>query len=148
MARIRVSFGLKDDDWKRYQEKLTLFPEKVKKAVNEYMHGDVREKMINSITGEMPISDRKKTGQRAHAKNSQWYVSFNFDQAVTIQNKLAGNKNTSFYYLFFPHEGTVSNKGKLKIRPNPFMERAVEKEYNEVITGLFNVIDREIKEDL
>lgn len=138
MARIKVRFALKEDDWIRYQEKITQFPEKVKKAVNEYMHTDVRDLMIKSITGEMPKSDRNKR----HAKDSEWYVSFNFDQAVTIENKLAGTRKTSFYYLFFPHEGTVYQKS------NPFMERVVEREYNRIVTGLFNAIDREIKEEL
>lgn len=138
MARIKVRFALKEDDWIRYQEKITQFPEKVKKAVNEYMHTDVRDLMIKSITGEMPKSDRNKR----HAKDSEWYVSFNFDQAVTIENKLAGTRKTSFYYLFFPHEGTIYQKS------NPFTERVVEREYNRVVTGLFNAIDREIKEEL
>ena len=100
---------------------------------------DVKAMMIKSITGEMPKSDRMKS----HAKESEWYVSFNFDQAVTIENKLSGGKKNSFYYLFFPHEGTIRI-----LKPNPFMERAVEKEYDHIVTGLFNVIDREIKEDL
>ena len=102
MARIKVRFALKEDDWIRYQEKITQFPEKVKKAVNEYMHTDVRDLMIKSITGEMPKSDRNKR----HAKDSEWYVSFNFDQAVTIENKLAGTRKTSFYYLFLRVERT------------------------------------------
>lgn len=143
MARIKVQFALKDEDWERYIEKLEQFPEKVKKATDEYMHGDVKDLMIKSITGEMPKSDRIKRGIRGHAKDSQWYVSFNFDQAVTIENKLAGNKKTSFYYLFFPHEGTQKI-----LKPNPFMERAIDKEYGRVVDGLFNVIDREIKEEL
>lgn len=143
MARIKVRFALKDEDWARYQEKVERFPTKVKKAVNDYMHEDVRNLMIKSITGEMPRSDRKKDGKRGHAKNSEWYVSFNFDQAVTVENKLAGNKKTSFYYLFFPHEGTEKI-----LKPNPFTERVVDKEYERIVTGLFNVIDREIKEEL
>lgn len=139
MPRIKVRFALKDEDWARYQEKLEKFPDKVKKATDEYMHNDVKAMMIKSITGEMPKSDRDKR----HAKESQWYVSFNFDQAVTIENKLTGGKKNSFYYLFFPHEGTTRI-----LKPNPFMERSVEKEYDHIVTGLFNVIDREIKEDL
>lgn len=139
MPRIKVRFALKYEDWERYQEKLEKFPEKVKRATDEYMHNDVKAMMIKSITGEMPKSDRMKR----HAKESEWYVSFNFDQAVTIENKLSGGKKNSFYYLFFPHEGTTRI-----LKPNPFMERAVEKEYNHIVTGLFNVIDREIKEEL
>ncbi len=142
MSRIKVHFALKDDDWEQYLQRVEQFPDKVKKAVNDYMHDDARNLMIKSITGELPKSDRQKNGNRGHAKTSEWYVSFNFDQAVTIENKLKGNKHTSFYYLFFPHEGTVYQKS------NPFAERAVDKEYNRIVTDLFNVIDREIKEDL
>ena len=35
MARIKVQFALKDEDWERYIEKLEQFPEKVKKATDE-----------------------------------------------------------------------------------------------------------------
>jgi len=145
MARIKVQFALKDDDWAKYTEKLEQFPEKVKKATDEYMHNDVKNLMIKSITGEMPRSDRDKSKypNPRHAKDSTWYVSFNFNQAVTIETKVSGGKKNSFYYLFFPHEGTIKIK-----KPNPFAERAVEKNYNRIVTGLFNVIDREIKEEL
>ena len=151
MPRIKVHFALKDDDWARYQEKVEQFPEKVREATNKYMHGDARERMLKSIRNEMPISrnadgsirDKSDYPNPLHAKKSEWYVSFNFEQAVTIENKLAGGKRSSFYYLFFPHEGTTRI-----LKPNPFMERAVNKEYDHIVTDLFNLIDREIKEDL
>ncbi len=142
MPTIKYKFALRDDEWAEYQKRLEQFPEKVKKITDEYMHNDVRDLMIKSITGEMPISDRVKDSRRGHAKQSNWYVSFNFDQAVTIENKLEGKRYTSFYYLFYPHEGTT------KQRSNPFMERAMERERDRIVTGLFNVIDREIKEEL
>lgn len=143
MPTIKARFSLDYEDWKIYQEKLTLFPEKVKKATNEFLHNDARVRMIESITGEMPESDRNKTGPRGHARREKWYVSFNFDQKVDIENKLAGKRYTSFYYLFYPHEGT-----KYIIRPNPFMERAIKKENDYIVTGLFNAIDCEIREEL
>ena len=40
MARIKVQFALKEEDWNRYTEKLERFPDKVKKATDEYMHND------------------------------------------------------------------------------------------------------------
>lgn len=145
MARIKVYFALKDEDWERYQGLVERFPDKVKKATDEYMHKDVKELMIKEITGEMPRSDRNKANYKnpRHAKDSIWYVSFNFDQAVTVETKVSGGKRNSFYYLFFPHEGTVKIT-----KPNPFAERVVNREYNRIVTGLFNVIDREIKEEL
>ena len=155
MPKVKVNFGLKYDDWIKYQEKFVKFPEKVKEATNEYMHNEARQRMINSITKEMPIStnengqirDKSNYPNKAHAKKSIWYVSFNFEQAVTIENKLAGGKRNSFYYLYFPHEGTNSSSPLRHQDKNPFMERAVDKQYNYIVTGLFNVIDREIKEE-
>lgn len=145
MARIKVQFALRDEDWKRYENVLEKFPSQVKKATDEYLHNDVKKLMIKEITGEMPKSDRdkRKYPNPRHAKDSVWYVSFNFDQAVTIETKVAGGKKESFYYLFFPHEGTEKIK-----KPNPFAQRVVDREYNRIVTGLFNVIDREIKEEL
>lgn len=139
MPRIKVNFALKDDDWQRYQEMVSKYPTKVKQVVNEYFHNNVKNKMIKSITLMMPRSDRLKKPERGHAKDSNWFVSFNFDQAITIENKLAGTRKTSFYYLFFPHEGT----SKI-LKPNPFMEKAIDKNYDSIVNGLFAAIEKEI----
>mgnify|MGYP004650647355 CR=1 FL=1 len=143
MGRIRVNLAIKDDDWILYEEKLKRMPTEVKKATDDYMHNDAKELMIKSITGEMPRSNRKKSSERGHAKDSKWWVSFNFDQATTIENKLQGTRKNSFYYLFFPHEGTTKIT-----RPNPWMERAVNKDYRRIVDGLFNMVDRKIEEEL
>jgi len=49
MSRIKVHFALKDDDWEQYLQRVEQFPDKVKKAVNDYMHDDARNLMIKSI---------------------------------------------------------------------------------------------------
>lgn len=138
MPTYRVSFALKDDDWQRYQELVARYPSKVKKAVNEYMHNSAKKRMIATITGNMPRSDRIKTSTRGHAKDSVWHIAFDFEQAVAIENKLEGTRKTSFYYLFYPHEGT------LKQDSNPFMQKAIDKEYDRVTNDLFNAIEKEI----
>jgi len=99
----------------------------------------------------MPRSNRNKNKwgsfrkplNTKHAKDNKWYKSFNWNLAAALSNKTSGGTKNSFYYLFYPHEGTQKIK-----RKNPFAQKGLEKSEKQIVDGLFKTLNLKIKEEL
>jgi len=130
MPRIKISLALKIDDFDKYIKALEKFNGKAEESINNYLHNDATRIIVGKITNEMPRSNRNKNKwgsfrkplNTKHAKDNKWYKSFNWNLAAALSNKTSGGTKNSFYYLFYPHEGTQKIK-----RKNPFAQKGLEK---------------------
>lgn len=116
---------------KQLEEKMKLIPEKAEELVNKSLKRKGTKAMIESITGFMPVSRKKKV----HAKFSKplSYSMRNLGFVVRAKGG-AANKPDSFGYLVFPDKG-IGPHNHIK---QDFFERGGEKA-NELIMN--QVID-------
>lgn len=140
MPTIKTRFSLKTEDIERFNEAIKRCGTSSEGAINEYLHGSAGETIARGITKFIPRSDRNKV----HARDSKWYTQSNFNLAVGVANSIKG-KNSA-YYLYYVATGTGTSK---KNGPNDFMEKGLEKEYDNVVNGviqkLLENIDKELK---
>lgn len=140
MPKIRTRYSLEWEDVERIREAIVRCGVSGEGAINDYLHNTAGEMIAQSITKFIPRSDRKKV----HARDSKWYAQSNFNLAVGISNSQRG-KNSA-YYLYYVATGTGTSK---KNGPNDFMEKGLEKEYDNVVNGviqkLLENIDKELK---
>ena len=140
MPTIKAKFTLKDDDIEKVKQAIATCGEYSERAINDYLHNTAGTMIADSITNFIPRSNRDKV----HAKDIKWWVQFNYNLAVAIENQTIGRKST--YYLFYPATGSGTSRKK---GANPFMERGMEKVHDEIVNGivnaLINKIDKELK---
>ena len=94
MPTIKAKFTLKDDDIEKVKQAIATCGEYSERAINDYLHNTAGTMIADSITNFIPRSNRDKV----HAKDIKWWVQFNYNLAVAIENQTIGRKST--YYLF------------------------------------------------
>lgn len=139
MPSIKSNFSLKDEDVKRIQQFIVKCGNTSEEVINDYIHNEAGERITKGITRFIPVSKRNKV----HAKNSKWSEQKNYNLAVNISNKTSG-KN-SFYYLYYVATGTGTSK---KNGPNDFMKKGMDQEYNNVVNGLINELEKNINKEM
>lgn len=141
MPQVKGTFTLKADDVDKLRNAMTNLGESSERVISDYLHNVAGEKIAKSITRFIPTSDRKKI----HAKESKWWEQTNNNLAVTIANSMKGTRGKSFYYLYYVATGTGTSKDKGK---NDFMEKGIEAEYNNIVDGLLNAVEENIRKEL
>ena len=142
MPKAKTDFNMKYDDFLRVKQAIGRCGDTSEKVINNYLHNVAGEKIKDSITKFIPRSPRRNV---IHAKNSNWSEQENYNLAVTIGNNLKGKRGTSFYYLYYVVTGTGTNEKK---GARDFMEQGLNKEYNNVVNGLINELDKNIEKEM
>lgn len=135
MPAIKNNFSINYEDCLKLQERIQRIGYDSEKIINDYVHIDVAEQLIEAMTNRIPVS---KKGKR-HAKYNLWYSQTDFNLAVDISNNLKGKRGTSFYYLYYVVTGTGTNKDR---GPDDFMSKGLESEYNKVVDGVLAQLDK------
>ena len=68
MPSVKNNFSLKCDDYVKLQEKILEIGYKSENILNDYIHNQAAQQLIDAMTKEMPKSKRGKK----HAKNNIW----------------------------------------------------------------------------
>ena len=142
MPSIKSNFGIKETDIERIRQSILRVGETSENVINDYLHKTAGKNIIKSITPHIPRSERKNV---IHARNSNWSNQENFNLAVSISNSLKGKRGSSFYYLYYVVTGTGTNKKK---GARDFMSKGLDEEYNNIVKGLLNELDKNIEKEL
>ena len=142
MPKIKSDFSLNFEDVERVKRAIGRCGESSEGVINNYLHNVAGENITKSITKYIPRSPRKNV---IHAKDSNWSEKKNYNLAVTIGNSLKGVRGTSFYYLYYVVTGTGTNEKK---GARDFMKQGLDNEYNNVVNGIVNELDKNIEKEL
>ncbi len=142
MPSVKTNFSLKDDDIEKIKRAIGKCGNTSEQVINNYLHNVAGENIVKSITNYIPRSPRNNV---IHARGSNWSEQKNFNLAVNIGNSLKGSRGTSFYYLYYVVTGTGTNKNK---GARDFMEQGLNKEYDNVVNGIINELDKNIEKEL
>lgn len=142
MPSIKTNFSFKDSDVEKIKQAINGFGITSERVINKYLHGVAGENITKRITNYIPRSPRKNV---IHAQNSKWSEQENFNLAVKIGNSLKGVRGTSFYYLYYVITGTGTNNKK---GARDFMEQGLNAEYDNVVNGIINELDKNIEKEL
>lgn len=127
-ARFKLDYS----DIKRLEEKIAGLKENAEKSINQYLAIKGSERLISGITAYTPISNRAKK----HAKDGKPYTSKPRNLSVIIETK------SNYSYLYFPNTGNGTNKKNPKNQG--FMQNGVESEYENVVNGLLEAVERRL----
>lgn len=119
----KVKFEIKQEDTEKIVSLLQSMEGNAENIINDYLHNEGKEKIVNSITNFIPVSPRTNK----HAKTSQWSQTKNFNLAVQISNA------RKFYYLYFPLTATGTSQNK---SPNDFFAKGINNVYDEVVEDI------------
>lgn len=126
-----VKFTLDDNDVKKIETAISQSGSNAEKVINNYLRTKAPEKIIPSIVGLMPISERKKK----HARTSNPLTHQNFNLSVVVKAK------NEYWYLQFPNDATGTSERKT---PKEFMEKGLEKVKNSMINDMLNELTKNI----
>ena len=127
-------FDLESNDIQKLQDAIKQFEGNAEKTINDYLNSEAKEKFINSIINLIPVSEKGIN----HAKMSE-----------PLKGDMKGNltlyihTKTKFNYLYFPQTAEGTSKGK---SPNDFMEKGVDAEYDNVINGILEKLQKRMEE--
>lgn len=124
-------FEMKQEDLNKIEESILEYGENSEKVINDYLNSVAKNKFMTAIKDYMPVSNRNKN----HAKTSNSIDSISYNLALVIKTK------SKFNYLYFPQTGEGTSKGK---NPNDFMEKGINKEYDNVINGMLDRLQNRI----
>lgn len=124
-------FEIKQEDLNKIEEAILEYGENSEKVINDYLNSVAKNKFMAAIKDYMPVSNRRKI----HAKTSNSIDSISYNLALVIKTK------SKFNYLYFPQTGEGTSKGK---SPNDFMEKGIDKEYDNVINGILDKLKNRI----
>lgn len=141
MPSIKSNFSLKAEDIDKVSQAILRVGTTSEEVINNYLHDVAGKDITKSITRFIPVS---KKGKR-HAKHSNWSEQENFNMAVSISNSLKGSRGSSFYYLYYVVTGTGTSKKK---GANDFMEKGMNQEYNNIVKGLIDTLDKNIEKEM
>lgn len=96
----------------------------VEKIINDYLHNEAPRKIKSSMTGLVPISDRKK-------KHAKFFDPFQRQQNFNLAVKIITAKE--YNYLVFPDEGLGTSIGNI---PQNFTGRGLEAVTSELIDDM------------
>ena len=142
MPTVKTKFSLEDSDYEKIRQSILRCGHSSEEVINKYLHKVAGKNIAKSITKFIPRSPRKNV---IHAKGGKWSEQENFNLAVGVANSLEGKRGTSFYYLYYVATGTGTNKKK---GPRDFMKKGLDQEYNNVVEGLVNEIDKNIEKEM
>lgn len=129
---MAVDFMSNANDIHKLATKISRMGENTEAIINNYLRTRAPEKIIPSIIGLIPVSERKKK----HAKTSDPLKHQNFNLSVVVKEK---QKTTP--YLHFPNDGTGTSEGKT---PKEFMEKGLEKVKDSMINDMLNELSNNI----
>ena len=141
MPIIKQNFELDFNDCLKLQKAISNIGIGAESAINECLKNKTSIKMAKSITNFLP---RSETGKH-HAKDNNWYELEFYNLSFILSNSLAGKRENSFYYLYYPATGTGQSYKK---GPNDFMGNGMKSEYNNAVSDLLNALNKKIEEDL
>jgi len=142
MPRIRTDFSLNDKDVDKIKRAILNCGNSSENVINNFLHNVAGEKIIKSIDKYIPVSPRRNV---IHAKGNDWSEQKNYNLAINIGNKLTGARGRSFYYLYYVVTGTGTNEKK---GARDFMKQGLDKEYNNIVNGLMNELNKNIEKEL
>ena len=142
MPSVKTNFSLKDSDVEKIKRAIGGLGVTSEQVINKYLHDVAGENITKRITNYIPRSPRKNV---IHAKNSKWSEQENFNLAVKIGNNLKGSRGKSFYYLYYVVTGTGTNEKK---GARDFMEKGLNAEYDNVVNGIIDELDKNIEKEL
>lgn len=125
-------FGFKRNDVEKIQNLLLATPQNAEKVINNYLHNIAKEKLVNSITNFIPVSDIKT---KIHAKESKWYETKDWNLAVEVKNA------RKFYYIYFPLTAQGTSEGKM---PNDFFLKGMMAVYDDVVEELLEELENNL----
>lgn len=129
---MAVDFMSNANDIYKLATKISRMGENTEAIINNYLRTRAPEKIVPSIVGLIPVSERKKK----HAKTSDPLKHQNFNLSVVVKEK---QKTTP--YLHFPNDGTGTSEGKT---PKEFMEKGLEKVKDSMINDMLNELSNNI----
>lgn len=141
MTISKAKFELHDVDVERIQNAILNVGPTSENVINDYLHSTGGGQIVKGITNLIP---RSKFGTH-HARDNNWSEQTNYNLAVDISNSLKGKRGTSFYYLYYVVTGTGTSK---KIGPRDFMSEGMNREYDNVVNGLFDAINENIEREM
>lgn len=130
-----IDFSLKEEDLQRIQNSIQQFEGDCENVINDYLNDEAKNKFIQSITNLIPVSNVNK---KRHAKSSN-----PLDGKVRNNLTLWIHTKSKFNYLYFPQNAEGTSKGK---SPNDFMEKGIEAEYDNVVNGILEKLQRRMVE--
>lgn len=142
MPKINTEFGLEYSDYEKIRQAILRCGYSSEETINNYLHNTAGKKITKSIDNYIPRSPRTNV---IHAKGNNWSEQNNFNLAVNIGNSLKGKRGTSFYYLYYVVTGTGTNAQK---GPRDFMSQGLNQEYNNIVDGLINELDKNIEKEM
>ena len=142
MPSVKTNFSLKDEDIEKVKQAIIRAGNTSEEVINDYLHNVAGGKIAKSITNYIPLSPREDV---IHAQTSKWYEQDDFNLAVGIGNSLKGKRGTSFYYLYYVVIGKGPNKKK---GPRDFMKDGLNEEYDSVVDGLMNELEKNIEKEM
>lgn len=122
-----IKFELKQSNNVKVEEALKKTGSNIETKLNNYLHKDGANCVIQSIISFMPISDRKKE----HAKESNSLKSQTGNLSFTILPK------GKFRYLVFPNDGIGKNN---KVAQG-FFERGLSNTEDKIFKDILKIID-------
>ena len=141
MPVIKERFELKYDDVQKLKQSIINFQGNKEDVINDCLRKITGPKVTRSVTDFLPISEKGKR----HAKDNKWYDLQYYNLSFVLSNNLKGKRGTSFYYLYYPATGTGHSKKK---GPNDFLNKGINKVYDNVIEDLLNALNNRIEEEL
>ncbi len=142
---METVFRLKEDDLQKLVDSIMKIPDLAENIMNDYLHNQGANIVINKITDEMPVgvnNNKKYKGYpRTHAKYS---LSLEFTK-INLGFAIKTTRTPFFGYLYFPAFGEGTSKRK---KPNLFFERGAEKGRTPIVDDLAKLLENKIKEGL
>lgn len=133
-------FGLDAKDFDRITELIGKFADGAgaERVINDYLHGDGAKKIMEAITGLLPVSGRTWRGKTAPAKTGSPFRQTDSNLAVKVHTK--GN----YHYLYFPDDGadTIKHYGNQQ-----FMFRGAEEVQEEIADNIINKLLEKLEEN-
>lgn len=147
MTSVKSDFSLDDKDVERIKRAIVNCGESGERVINDYLHDVVGKNLVKSMDKYIPVAKIDKTHKYIpiRAKGNKWSKQQNFNLAVTIGNSFKGSRGKSFYYLYYVITGTGTSEKK---GPRDFMEKGLNDEYNDVVDGIINELDKNIEKEL
>lgn len=134
-----VNFQIKQDDIIRLQEAMVRFGNESESTINDYLMGIGANMGIRSIISQLPTSGRTWKGKGKSAKSGNPFQSDFVNLGFSIRSKKKYN------YLYFPDQAAGTSSGN---SPLEFMDRGLDKVYNNIVDGLLKSLQIKIEEEL
>lgn len=134
-----VNFQIKQEDIIRLQEAMMRFGDESESTINDYFMGIGANIGVRAITSLLPTSGRTWKGKGKPAKSSNPFQSDFVNLGFSIRSKKKYN------YLYFPDQGSGTS---LKNNPLEFMDKGLDKVYDDIVDGLLKGLKIKIEEEL